>query len=164
MSIIATLPPLTATIAVAAPLERAFGVFTRDFGTWWPPQFHIGGVEMADAILEPWAGGRWFERGVDGTECDWGKVLVWDPPHRVVVTWQINGQWQYDPDPEHASEIEVRFTADGPSQTTVALEHRRIERLVGGEALREGIRQGGGWKFLLERFAETALKSGTPGA
>ncbi|HVV95247.1 MAG TPA: SRPBCC family protein, partial [Hyphomicrobiales bacterium] len=132
----------------------AFRVFTKDFGTWWPPQFHIGGADMADAILEPRSGGRWYERGVDGSECEWGRVLVWDPPHRLVVTWQINGQWQFDPDPDHASEIEVRFTADGPERTKVALEHRLIHRLVGGQGIYDGIGQGGGWKFLLERFAE----------
>ena len=75
---------------------------------------------MATAILEPREGGRWYEQGVDGSECDWGRVLAWEPPHRLVVTWQINGHWQYDPDPAQASEIEVRFTADGPDQTIVA--------------------------------------------
>ena len=108
------------------------------------------------AILEPHEGGRWYERGADGSECDWGRVLVWEPPHRLVVTWQINGQWQYDPDPEHASEIEVRFTADGPGQTIVELEHRLLERLVDGQALHDGISGGGGWISLLERFAKAA--------
>jgi len=83
-------------------------------------------------------------------------VLTWEPPHRLVVTWQINGHWQYDPDPTHASEIEVRFSADGPEQTTVSLEHRRLERLVDGQALRDGITGGGGWPSLLELFAKAA--------
>jgi uncharacterized protein YndB with AHSA1/START domain len=83
-------------------------------------------------------------------------VLAWEPPHRLVVTWQINGQWQYDPDPAHASEIEVRFTADGPEQTIVELEHRHLERLVDGQALRDGITGGGGWAGLLELFAKAA--------
>jgi uncharacterized protein YndB with AHSA1/START domain len=99
---------------------------------------------------------RWYEQGTDGTECDWGQVLTWEPPHRLVITWQINGHWQYDPDPEHASEIEVRFSADGPDQTTVELEHRRLERLVDGQALRDGITGGGGWPSLLELFAKAA--------
>ena len=90
-------------------------------------------------------------------ECDWGRVLAWEPPHRLVVTWQINGEWQYDPDPEHASEIEVRFTADGPGQTTVELEHRLLDRLVAGQAIHDAIAvQGGGWTSLLERFAKAA--------
>ena len=93
---------------------------------------------MATAILEPHEGGRWYEQGTDHSQCDWGRVLVWEPPHRLVVTWQINGHWQYDPDPTHASEIEVRFRADGPDQTTVTLEHRHLERLVDGQALRDG--------------------------
>ena len=111
---------------------------------------------MATAILEPRQAGRWYEQGTDGSECDWGRVLAWKPPHRLVVTWQINGQWQYDPDLEHASEIEVRASADGPDQTTVELEHRRLERLVNGQALRDRMTGGGGWGALLELFAKAA--------
>jgi uncharacterized protein YndB with AHSA1/START domain len=150
------IPPIQGTVTVGVPVERAFRVFTDSFTTWWPPEFHIGQADMAEAILEPRAGGRWYERGVDGSECDWGRVLAWEPPHRMVVTWQINGEWQYDPDPAHASEIEVRFTADGPGQTTVELEHRLLERLVDGQALRDGIIGGGGWTSLLELFAKAA--------
>jgi uncharacterized protein YndB with AHSA1/START domain len=83
-------------------------------------------------------------------------VLAWEPPHRLVVTWQINGQWQYDPDPEHASEIEVRFIADGAEQTRVELEHRLLERLADGQALRDGITGGGGWGAILELFSKAA--------
>jgi uncharacterized protein YndB with AHSA1/START domain len=154
MSNPSTIPALHGTVTVAGPIERAFRIFTESFDTWWPRAFHIGRSDMAEAILEPREGGRWYERGVDGTECDWGHVLAWDPPNRLVVTWQINGEWQYDPDPDHASEIEVRFTADGPERTTVALEHRFLDRLVGGQALHDGIGQGGGWSSNLERFAE----------
>jgi uncharacterized protein YndB with AHSA1/START domain len=96
---------------------------------------------------------------VDGIECDWGRVLVWEPPHRLLVTWQINGGWQYDPDPQHASEIEVRFIAEGPEKTRVELEHRLLERLVDGQALRDGIGEGGGWSSVLERFAKAALSA-----
>ena len=132
MSSAPTIPPLTGTITVDVPVELAFRTFTDAFGSWWPAEYHIGRADMATAILEPREGGRWYEQGVDGSECDWGRVLAWEPPNRLVVTWQINGQWQYDPDPERASEIEVRFTADGPDQTTVNLEHRHLERLVDG--------------------------------
>jgi uncharacterized protein YndB with AHSA1/START domain len=153
----APVPPLTGTITVGVPVERAFSVFTGSIDTWWPRMYHIGQSDMAQAVLEPKEGGRWYERGVDGTECDWGRVLAWDPPHRLVVTWQINGQWQFDPDPEHASEIEVRFTADGPGQTTVELEHRLLERLGDGEAIRGAIgSSGGGWSAILELFAKAA--------
>ena len=110
-------------------LEQAFGLFTGEFTAWWPHQYHIGQADVAEVILEPHEGGRWYERGVDGSECDWGRVLVWEPPHRLVFTWQINGSWQFDPDPEHASEIEVLFTEDGPGQTTVEVEHRHFDRL-----------------------------------
>ncbi len=153
-------PPLTGTITVGVPVERAFAVFTGSLDTWWPRMYHIGQAEMAEAVLEPRPGGRWYERGVDGSECDWGRVLAWEPPHRLVVTWQINGAWQYDPDPAHASEIEVRFTADGPGQTTVELEHRLLERLAGGQAIGDTIRGGGGWTAMLELFAKAATGAG----
>lgn len=148
------LPPLTGSVTVAAPVERAFAVFTGSLDAWWPAEYHIGQADMAEAILEPRVGGRWYERGVDGSECDWGRVLVWEPPQRLVVTWQINGQWQFDPDPEHASEIEVRFTADGPEQTTVELEHRLLDRLVDGPAIHETLTSGGSWNAMLELFAK----------
>ncbi len=100
MSSTPTIPPLTGTITVDVPVERAFRTFTDAFGSWWPAEYHIGQADMATAILEPRQGGRWYEQGTDGSECDWGRVLAWEPPHRLVVTWQINGQWQYDPDPD----------------------------------------------------------------
>jgi uncharacterized protein YndB with AHSA1/START domain len=156
MSSPAAVPDLHGTVTVGVPIEHAFGVFTGAIDTWWPRMYHIGQADMAEAILEPREGGRWYERGVDGSECDWGRVLAWEPPHRLVLTWQINGQWQYDPDPAHASEIELRFTADGPGQTTVELEHRLLDRLVGGQALHDGLQGGGGWTAMLELFAKAA--------
>ena len=156
MSSASTIPAIRGTITVGVPVDQAFRVFTDSLNTWWPAQYHIGRAVMADAILEPREGGRWYERGVDGSECDWGRVLAWEPPHRLVVTWQINGRWQYDPDPEHASEIEVRFTADGPGQTTVELEHRLLDRLVDGQAIHDTILGGGGWTAILELFAKAA--------
>jgi uncharacterized protein YndB with AHSA1/START domain len=94
MGTASTIPDISGKVNVAVPIERAFEVFTAKFGTWWPAGYHIGGVDMADAILEPKVGGRWYERGVDGSECDWGTVVEWEAPTRLVVTWQINGQWQ----------------------------------------------------------------------
>ena len=151
-----TIPPLHGTVTVSVPLEHAFRIFTDSIHTWWPAQYHIGQADMDKAILEPREGGRWYEQGVDGSECDWGRVLAWEPPHRLVLTWQINGQWQYDPDPQHASEIEVRFTPDGPEQTTVELEHRLLDRLVDGQAIRDALVGGGGWTAMLELFAKAA--------
>lgn len=151
------LAALQGSARVPLPLEKAFAFFTESFGEWWPPAYHIGASEMADAILEPRVGGRWFERGVDGSECDWGRVLVWEPPHRIVVTWQISGHWRFDPEPEHASEIEFRFTAEAPEQTVLTLEHRHLDRLVEGKAVRDTIvERGGGWSTVLARFVEIA--------
>jgi uncharacterized protein YndB with AHSA1/START domain len=154
-------PVLHGSTIVNVPIDQAFGAFTRSLDGWWPRDYHIGRAEMAEAVLEPGEGGRWYERGVDGSECEWGRVLVWEPPHRLVVTWQINGRWQYDPDPAHASEIEVRFTAAGPDRTSILLEHRHIERLVEASALVDGIeQQGGGWTSLLQRFGAFAVTAG----
>ena len=100
------------------PLSRPSRCSPSRFTAWWPHQYHIGQSDVAEVILESHEGGRWYERGVDGTECDWGRVLSWEPPSRVLFTWQINGHWQFDPDPTHASEIEVLFVEDGPGQTT----------------------------------------------
>lgn len=154
MSTASTIPPITGTVTIGVPVEQAFRVFTESFDAWWPHQYHIGQAEVAEVILEPREGGRWYERGVDGSECDWGRVLAWEPPHRLVFTWQISGEWRFDPDPEHASEIEVWFRADGPRQTTVEVEHRLLDRLVGGQAVHDAIRGGGGWPVLLEGFAK----------
>jgi uncharacterized protein YndB with AHSA1/START domain len=154
MSTAPTIPPISGTVTVGVPIDKAFRVFTDSFTTWWPHQYHIGQADVAEVILQPREGGRWYERGVDGNECDWGRVLTWQPPHRLVFTWQINGQWQFDPDPEHASEIEVRFTPDGPGQTTVEVQHRHFDRLVGGQAIHGAINGGGGWTLLLEGFAK----------
>ena len=149
----APIPPITGTVTHAVPVERAFEVFTGSVDAWWPHRFHIGAAEVAEVVLEPDVGGRWFERGVDGSECDWGRVLVWEPPHRVVFTCQINGSWQFDPDPARASEIEARFTADGPGGSVVEVEHRHFERLDGGQAINAAINGGGGWALLLDGYA-----------
>jgi len=153
------IPPIAGTVTVGVPVERAFGLFTGEFTAWWPNRYHIGQADVAEVILEPHEGGRWYERGVDGSECDWGRVLVWGPPHRLVFTWQINGSWQFDPDPEHASEIEVLFAEEGPGQTTVAVEHRHFDRLIGGQSVYEAIRGGGGWPLLLQGYAKTVANA-----
>lgn len=155
----APIPSITGTATVGVPIETAITVFNGSFDSWWPHQFHIGQAEVDQVVLETHEGGRWYERGVDGSECDWGRVLVWDPPQRVVFTWQINGSWQFDPDPAHASEIDVRFVADGPEQTTVEVEHRAFERLVGGQDVRDTITGGGGWALLLDGFATAVAES-----
>ena len=152
----ALLPPITGIVTVALPIARAFEVFTGSIDTWWPHQYHIGQADIAEVVLEPHVGGRWFEKGVDGSECYWGRVLAWEPPQRVVFTWQINGMWQFDPDPAHASEIEALFRADGPDQTIVEVEHRHFERLVAGQGVHGAINGGGGWELLLAGYAKAA--------
>ena len=149
------IPPITGTTTVAVPPARAFEIFTSSIDAWWPHQYHIGQADVAEVVLEPHVGGRWFERGVDGTECDWGRVLTWEPPHRVVFTWQINGHWQFDPDPEHASEIEALFHAEGPHQTVVEVAHRYFDRLITGQSVHDAITGGGGWELLLTGYTKT---------
>ena len=145
------------TVTVRASQQHAFKVFTAGFATWWPSSHHIGKADMAEAVLEQREGGRWYERGVDGSECDWGSVLVYDPPNRVVVSWHLNGEWAYDPDPAKASEVEVRFVAEAPDLTRVELEHRNFERHGDNwEAVARGVTGEGGWAGLLRGYAEIA--------
>jgi len=147
--------PVRKEVVVEAPPERAFRVFTDKFDAWWPRDHHIGKVEMARAVLEPRAGGRWYEVGVDGSQCDWGKVLVWDPPKRLVMAWQLNHEWQYDP--ALVTELELRFTPVGPMQTRVELEHRNMERFGEHAAMmRDALGSAQGWMTHLTLFAKAA--------
>lgn len=156
-----SVPDLTATATVAVPIDQAFEHFTGRFASWWPTEYHIGQTDMAGGVIEPHVGGRWYELGTDGSQCDWGRVRAWEPPHRLVLTWQINGEWSFDADPDHASEIEVRFREDGPEQTVVELEHRHLDRLVGGQAIHDAIEYGGGgWGSVLDRYAKDASGAG----
>jgi uncharacterized protein YndB with AHSA1/START domain len=140
------------TVTVDASRERCFEVFTTGFDSWWPRGHHIGGAEMAEAVMEPRAGGRWYERDVDGSECDWGRVLVFERPSRLVLAWQINGEWKYDP--SLVTEVEFTFTELAPRSTRVDVEHRNLDRF--GEhtdAMRAAFGSDGGWNGLMERFA-----------
>lgn len=151
----ADIPPVRHAVIVEAPRVHAFEVFTRGLDTWWFRDHSIGKEPMQEAVMEPREGGRVFERGIHGTECDWGRVLVWDPPSRLVVAWQLGGDWQFDPDPAHASEYEVRFIAETPTRTRVEFEHRYFERHgEAGRMIRDGVDSG--WAKLLAAFAETA--------
>ncbi len=143
------------TVTVDAPQARAFAVFTEGQGGWWPSEYKIGPADLESAVLEAREGGRWYERDVDGSECDWGRVLVWEPPHRLVLAWQISAAWQHDP--ELVTEVEVRFVAEGPARTRVELEHRGLERYGdAAEAIRGQFESPGGWGMILGLFAETA--------
>jgi uncharacterized protein YndB with AHSA1/START domain len=140
-------------VRVEVPIERAFAVFTEGFSGWWPPEFHIGAEPFAMVVVEPKDGGRWFERDASGAECDWGRVLHWDPPRRVVLAWHIGPDWQFNPDTARASEVEVRFISTEDEATRVELEHRRFERHGdGGSVVRDGVGGDGGWTHCLERF------------
>jgi uncharacterized protein YndB with AHSA1/START domain len=143
------------SIVVEAPQERAFTLFTEGMSTWWPlATHHIGEKDAAEAVVEPKAGGRWFERAADGTECEWGRVIEWEPPERVVFGWQLRPDWKFDPDESRSSEVEVRFIAEGPATTRVELEHRGFERMgEGAAAMSEAVASPGGWGSLLELFA-----------
>jgi len=145
------------SVTVAASQEHAFAVFTAQFGTWWPKQYSIGAADMSDFVLEPKVGGRWYEVGVDGSQCETGRVLAFDPPDRLVLAWHLDANWQYDPDPAHASEVEVRFIAEEPTRTRVELEHRGFERhAAGGEAVHGVVDSPQGWSYCLELFGQRA--------
>lgn len=145
------------TVTVAVSQHRAFEVFTAQLGTWWPKEFHIGEADMADFVLEPRVGGRWFEVGVNGKECETGRVTGFEPPDRFTLAWHLDGNWQYDPDPAHASEVEVRFIAEGPTRTRVELEHRGFERHgAGADAVQGAVGGPQGWDYCLDLFAKQA--------
>ncbi|HKO91607.1 MAG TPA: SRPBCC family protein [Polyangiaceae bacterium] len=148
------------TVTVNAPREHVFEVFTRRFDTWWPRTHKIGKAELASAVLEPREGGRWYERGVDGSECDWGSVLAYAPPSRIALSWHLNGSFQYDADPARASRVEVSFHADGPARTRVELVHSGLDRHgEGWQKLRDSV--GSGWSGILGGFAQRAEAAGS---
>jgi uncharacterized protein YndB with AHSA1/START domain len=144
-----------ASTTVAAPLERAFEVFTTGMAGWWNPDQHIIEAPLAEMVFEPRVGGHIFDRGADGSECRWATVLTYEPPHRLVFSWNIRLDWKVETDPERASEVEVRFTAEGPDRTLVELEHRNIDRHGDGwEAMRDAVGSPNGWRSGLDRLAE----------
>jgi uncharacterized protein YndB with AHSA1/START domain len=149
--------PVRKHVIVDATPERAFRIFT-DNPKWWPREHHIGKADLADVLLEPRKGGRWYERGVDGSECDWGRVLVWDPPKRIVLAWQLTAQWQYDPN--FMTEVEVRFAPAGSGKTRVELEHRDLERYGEmAETLRNAVDSPDGWQLHLNHFADAVTSA-----
>jgi uncharacterized protein YndB with AHSA1/START domain len=142
-------------VVVEAPIERAFSIFTEDIGTWWNPGHHILEAELAEMVFEPREGGHVYDRGVDGSECRWARVLAYERPNRVVFSWDINPQWQLETDPERTSEVEVRFVAEGPERTQVELEHRNLDRHGDGwEQMRDAVGSPEGWSDGLRGFTE----------
>lgn len=147
--------PVRKSITVNASVDHAFRVFTEGFHTWWPSSHHAGPAPLKKAVIEGHAGGRCYSEQTDGTEWDWGRVLVWEPPHRFVMAWQLGPGWGYNPDLGRASEVEVRFTPEAEGSTRVDLEHRHFYRHgPGGEALRAAVASPGGWAELLRLYAD----------
>ena len=143
------------SIVVDAPRDVAFTVFTEDIGSWWPPEHHILQAELSEMVFETRVGGHVYDRGKDGTECRWARVLAYEPPERIVISWDVSLQWQLETDPDKTSEVEVRFLPESPARTRVELEHRHIDRHGDGwESMRDAVGSDGGWKVGLVAFAQ----------
>jgi uncharacterized protein YndB with AHSA1/START domain len=141
-------------IVVKVPIERAFSVFTEGFGDFKPPEHNLLGVPIAETVFEPKVGGHIYDRGIDGSECHWARILAFDPPDRVVFSWDISPQWQIETEPDHTSEVEVRFVAETAQRTRVELEHRHLDRHgPGWQALSDGVAHDEGWPLYLARYA-----------
>jgi uncharacterized protein YndB with AHSA1/START domain len=141
-------------IVVDAPIERAFTVFTARFGDFKPPEHNLLAAALAETVFEPKVGGHIYDRAVDGTECRWARVLAYDPPDRVVFSWDISPKWQIETDPDLTSEVEVRFIAETPDRTRVELEHRHLDRHgPGWQSLSDGVAHDQGWPLYLDRYA-----------
>ena len=141
-------------IAVEAPIEKAFAVFTERFGDFKPPEHNLLSAPIAQTVFEPRVGGHIYDRGTDGTECRWARILVFEPPKRVVFSWDIGPSWQIETEPDRTSEVEVRFIAESPQRTRVELEHRNIDRHgPGWEAVSDGVGHDQGWPLYLDRYA-----------
>ncbi len=150
------------SVHVQAPIERAFSVFVEQMETWWPASHHIGKAPFEAIFVEPRVGGRWYERDIEGKQGEWGTVLAWDPPHRVVFSWHLGPghdepDWKFDPDMTKASEVEIRFTAQAPGTTLVELTHSKLERHGEGyEQLRAIFDGPGAWGHILALYAQAA--------
>ena len=143
---------VSASITVDVPPERAFHVFTAGIGSWWNPDHHILEAPLKDMVFEQFVGGNIYDLGTDGSECRWSRVLAYEPPERVVFSWDITLQWEIETDPSRTSEVEVTFTPDGPQRTTVRLEHRHLDRHGSGwEQMATAV--GTGWQDGVQRFA-----------
>ena len=149
------------SIVVEAPIERAFQVFTSEFDSIKPHEHNLLQVEVAETVLEPRVGGHIYDRGVDGSECRWARMLAYEPPHRLAFSWDIGPTWQIEPDPAKTSEVEVRFIAEAPERTRVEVEHRNLDRHgEGWEGVREGVASNEGWPLYLRRYAKLLAPEG----
>ena len=152
------------SIVVDASAPLAFDVFTQDMASWWPPDHHIIEAELAEMVFELREGGRVYDVGVDGSECQWARVLAFEPPQRLVISWDITPQWKLQTDLAKTSEVEVRFIAEGPERTRVELEHRHLDRHGDGwQGMRDAVGSPGGWHAGLQRYAHY-LRGVAPGS
>ena len=142
-------------VVVDAPIERAFTVFVERFGDFKPREHHLLGAPITETRFEPHVGGLIYDRAEDGSECRWARVLAYEPPNRVVFSWDISPRWQLEADEANASEVEVRFVAETPERTRLELEHRNLDRHgPGWEGVRDGVGDDAGWPLYLRRYAE----------
>ena len=142
-------------IAVDAPVDRAFRVFTEQLDKIKPREHNMLGVDIEETVCEPRAGGRIYDRGTDGSQCEWASVIAYEPPDRVVFSWNVSPHWQVETDPARRSEVEVRFIPEGPERTRVELEHRHLDRHGDGwEGLRDGVAAPDGWPLYLQRYTD----------
>jgi uncharacterized protein YndB with AHSA1/START domain len=148
-------------VVVAANAEKAFSVFTERLGDFKPPEHNLLAAPIAETVFEPWVGGHIYDRAIDGTQCHWARVLVYEPPRRVVFSWDIGPTWRLENDPENASEVEVTFIEETATRTRVELEHRNIDRHgPGWESVAEGVGHDQGWPLYLARYAALFAESG----
>ena len=149
------------SITVDAPIERAFTVFTAEMGSWWAPEHHLNDAPFAAIIVEPRVGGRWYELGIDGSQCEWGMVLAWDPPEHFALSWHLDGDFRYDPEAGRSSRVDVWFRAGAVGSTTVQLEHSGLDQHGDSwRRLRDAIASDDGWPLALRRFGDVAGQSG----
>jgi len=143
------------TIVVEAPIERAFKVFTEQFGSFKPREHNMLTVPIAETVFEPRVGGHIYDRGVDGSECRWARVLAYEPPDRLLLSWDISPRWQIETDTEKTSEWEVKFIPETARRTRVELEHRKLDRHGDGwQGVRDGVDGDQGWPLYLQRYAD----------
>ena len=148
-------------VVVEAPIARAFAVVTERLGDYKPAEHNLLQVPIAQTVFEPRVGGHIYDRGTDGSICRWARVLAYQPPERVVFSWDISPHWQLETDPAHSSEVEVRFTAETPHRTRVELEHRNIDRHgPDWQSLSDGVAGDEGWPLYLERYAALLTDAG----
>jgi uncharacterized protein YndB with AHSA1/START domain len=141
------------SVEVDAAVDRAFEVFVH-MTAWWPREHRVVAAELDEVVIEPSVGGRCYQIGADGAECDWGKVQAWDPPRRLQIAWHLDRRFVFDPDPGRASEVDVTFTPLGDDRTRVELEHRAFDRHgPDGDAIRTSVGGEGGWGYILERYS-----------